>query len=594
MLSRLSYIACTTILLYVAFIFYPKWNAEAGESSLGYDAATYYWYLPATFIYKDLKEQKFGDSITAKYRFQSTFAESYVHDSGNRVIVFSAGMAVMQLPAFAVAHLLARPLGFDADGFSKPYQVALQLLGLCWAFIGLWFFKKLLLYYFTDATTAITLLLLVLGSNYLNYSGIDVTLTHSLLFTIYVLLLLNTRQFYIRPTGKYAARVGLLTGLLILIRPSEMIAVLIPLLWNMESISLAAIKNKLAFLLKQYRYILLAIGCAMLVGSIQVMYWLYVTGQPFVYSYDFGFSWKSPHFWLYTFSYRSGWLVYTPLLAFAFVGILPFLFKGKNKVAVITFFLLNYYIVAAWDVWWYGGMGGRPMVQSYAVAFLLIATWVEYLRTTKWLKWPAMAIMLVFSYVNIWFTYNAHSYKGLYDATSMTKEYYWAVIGRFNVPDYTVRYKDTDEYYSGEPKNLTLIYRNSFEDDSNATTVNALSGKRSLFMGDGREYSPEMRIPYQRSDADWVRMKATIHLSCWDWDVWKRIVFHVGFMDEQSAFVKRRRIILNNATDQLDAEIYFDVKIPEADYDSLDILIWNPGSSCPVMVDDVELWSFDE
>ena len=82
MLSRLSYIACTTILLYVAFIFYPKWNAEAGESSLGYDAATYYWYLPATFIYKDLKEQKFGDSITAKYRFQSTFAESYVHESG--------------------------------------------------------------------------------------------------------------------------------------------------------------------------------------------------------------------------------------------------------------------------------------------------------------------------------------------------------------------------------------------------------------------------------------------------------------------------------------------------------------------------------
>ncbi len=82
MLSRLSYIFCTVLMLYVALIFNPKWENTAAETPFGWDAATYYWYLPATFIYKDLKEQKFGDSIIAKYQLTSSFCESYVHESG--------------------------------------------------------------------------------------------------------------------------------------------------------------------------------------------------------------------------------------------------------------------------------------------------------------------------------------------------------------------------------------------------------------------------------------------------------------------------------------------------------------------------------
>ena len=215
MLSRLSYICCVALLLSVAMIFYPKWNNEGTESPLGYDASTYYWYLPATFIYKDLKKQEFGDSINAKYKFNAAFEQSYVHTSGNRGITYSSGVAVLQLPAFAVAHVLAQPLGFEPDGFSKPYRVAIQAWSLIWVLIGLWFFRKLLLFYFSDKVVDITLLLLVFGTTYLNYNAIDVTLTHSWLFTIYVFLLLSTRAFYLQPSRKYAVSIGLLTGLLI-------------------------------------------------------------------------------------------------------------------------------------------------------------------------------------------------------------------------------------------------------------------------------------------------------------------------------------------------------------------------------------------
>src|SRR5690606_32788596 len=103
MLSRYAYIICVGLLLYAALIFNPKWKATGRESSLGWDASTYYWYLPATFIYHDLKEQKFGDSIIDKYGFTPAFEQAFLHKSGNRVITYSSGLAVLYLPAFFVA-----------------------------------------------------------------------------------------------------------------------------------------------------------------------------------------------------------------------------------------------------------------------------------------------------------------------------------------------------------------------------------------------------------------------------------------------------------------------------------------------------------
>lgn len=595
MLSRVSYITCALLIAWVALIYNPKWEYAAGETPLGWDASTYYWYLPATFIYKDLKQQKFGDSIIAKYDFTPEFEQSFVHESGNRVITYSSGLAFMHLPAFAVAHVLTKPLGYPADGFSRPYQAAVHIWSVLCALIGLWYFRKLLLHYFSDKVTAITLLLLVFGSNYLNYTGFDATLTHSWLFSIYVLLMLNTRSFYQQPSYKYAIRIGLLTGFAILIRPSEMIAVLIPLLWGMESIMPTAIKNRFMFLWKHMKFIAVTSALVIAIGSIQIIYWLYVTGQPLVYSYaEKGFSWKHPHFMNYTFSYRSGWLVYTPLLIFAFVGLLPFLFKGKNKVAVISFFLINYYIVSAWDIWWYGGMGGRAMVQSYAVLFLIIATLVEYLLHTKWIKWPGFAVIALFVYVNIWFTYNAHLANGLYDPTGMTKQYYWHVVGRFNVPKHTLVYKDTDEAFEGTPENMQQLYLYDFENDTTASDAYAISGARSLYMHGGKEYGPNMKFAYKPGQADWLRAEADIKLNDYEPDNWRMVQFNIVFKNGNEQ-VKSKMIRLNRfAHKDLIKHAYFDVKIPEQAFDTVQVIFWNPGSSKPMWIDNVKIYSFNE
>jgi hypothetical protein len=49
--------------MYTAFIFYPKWKQSGVEATISWDASGYYMYLPALFIYQDIKTCSFKDSV---------------------------------------------------------------------------------------------------------------------------------------------------------------------------------------------------------------------------------------------------------------------------------------------------------------------------------------------------------------------------------------------------------------------------------------------------------------------------------------------------------------------------------------------------
>ena len=170
--SRLVYVCCAMLMCYASFFFYPRWQHSGTEAAISWDVSGYYWYLPSIFIYNDLKHQSFKDSILNKYHPTNTeFMQGMKLDNGNYVMKYAAGMAVMYLPFFTAAHLLAGALGYPRDGFSPPYQFAIQFGGIFISIIGLWYLRMLLLNFYRDKVVAIVLALLVFGSNYLNYSA---------------------------------------------------------------------------------------------------------------------------------------------------------------------------------------------------------------------------------------------------------------------------------------------------------------------------------------------------------------------------------------------------------------------------------------
>lgn len=593
MSSRLSYIFCVLFMLYACFFFYPKWDKHGGEATIGWDVSGYYWYLPSIFIYDDLKQQGFAEELVKKYEPTPTFGQAWKHESGNYVMVYSSGMAFMYLPAFTIAHLLAQPLGYPADGLSLPYQFALQMQSLLVALIGVWFFRRLFLLYYSDKVVAVLLLLLVFGTNYLNYSAIDGSQTHNYLLTLYVFLLLATHRFYETFRARHAVAIGLLCGLAILIRPSEMISVLIPLLWGLESLSVPAIKKRFAFLWKQKKNLFIAAACVILVGSIQLIYWFYVTGRPLVYSYqDKTFSWLHPHLYDYTLSFRSGWLRYTPLMLFSVIGIIPFLRSGRNKVAILCFFAINLYIVSAWDIWWYGGTGGRAMLHSYPIILFPFASFLQEMFRRKWLAYAAAPFILVFAYVNIWFTYNAHAGQGLYDSEGgMTRAYFWSVIGRYHVDEEIFKLKDTKELYQKDVEKTRLLYQNDFEKDTITTCDKPpIKGQRSLCIIPQQLSSPVYSFAYTHPNTEWVRAQATFSALGKEWSGWRMRQFIVRFTN-RGENVKENLIRVDRWLEHATPEdLYIDVKVPAAPFDSVSILVWTPGSAEHLLMDDLKVW----
>lgn len=596
-MSKLACFFSCLAIFFVSFIFYPRWEKPTVNATISWDVSGYYWYLPATFIYKDLKQQAFADSILQKYVPTPERQQSFKHSSGNWVNVYSSGMSIMYLPFFTIAHFISRPLGYPADGFSLPYQLAVQMSSVLIAFIGIWYYRKLLLRFFNDGVVSIMILLLVIGTNYLNYTAIDGALTHNWLFTLYTMLLLNTDNYYTKPQKRYAINIGLLIGIIVLIRPTEIIAILIPALWGIENIKIASLRRRLHFLLLNKKHVIVTALLVILIGSIQVFYWYYVTGNFLVYSYEEkGFSWLHPHFIDYTLSYKSGWLTYTPLLVFSFLGIITFLRKGKNKVLVLTFFILSWYITSAWDIWWYGGTGGRAMIQAYPIILFPFAYFIDSIRKNNNAKWLFTPIILLFCYVNIWFTYSAHAEGGLYDPNGMTKAYYWHVVGRYNVPEHTKIFKDTDEYFTGVPHNLTLLYSNDFEDSSIASSNHVIEGQYSGYIDKDVEFGPEFTIPFNKKNADWVRASINAKVSSKEWDYWRMPQFIISFIrSSEKNYVKSNMIRINRFIEPGTLQnLFFDVKVPQEQIDSIKVWLWNPGSYHPIIVDNLKLYTFEE
>ncbi|MEM6805622.1 MAG: hypothetical protein AAF696_29765, partial [Bacteroidota bacterium] len=424
------------ILLAYLFIrigsFYPRYENQATEATLSWDVFGYYLYLPSYFIYDDLGGLGFIDEVFETYHPAADFHAAIKQPNGNYVMKYPMGMSVIYSPFFFLGHLYALSTDYPADGFSHPYQLAIWLGCILYALLGLTILRKVLLRYLSDLSTALTLLIIGIGTNYLNYVSFDGAMSHNALFTIFASILYLSILWHEKPDIKKAIGIGLLAGLAALTRPTEIIILLIPILWGVSD--KASLEKKIS-LLWQYKFHVLALGAAVaFIGSWQLIYWKSLSGSFLYYSYeDQGFTWLwGHHIFDGLFSYRKGWFIYTPVMILAILGFIP-LFKANQKLfwPILIFSLLNLYIIYAWDIWWYGGsFGARPVIQSYSLLALPLAFLLEYIIQAKKRVLQIMTAIFVILCIdlNAIMTWQAHTDAGIWDAEYMTKVYYWKIF----------------------------------------------------------------------------------------------------------------------------------------------------------------------
>lgn len=574
-------------LLIAAACWYPKWSKPVWEATISWDVSGYYWYLPAYLIYQDPVQMDFRDEILEKYKPSWDFYQAFPHGEGF-VMKYPAGLALQYLPFFAVAHLWAGLSDYPADGFSFPYQAMIHWGSLLVAFWGLWLTRLNLRKYFRDEVVAIVLLCIGIGTNYFNYASIDAALTHNYLFTLIALLVWLTIRWHEKPTRGKSLAIGALVGLAALTRPTEIIVGLIPLLWGWDGF-----QNRMAKLWRLRGQLALAALATALVGSIQLLYWKSATGQWLVYSYqDQGFSFLSPHLSNVLFSYKKGWLVYTPLMSLALAGF-AFLWKKKELCwPVLLFFLLNTWIVASWDIWWYGGsFGQRAMVQSYALlAFPLAALMAEKRLWPVWIPAVVFGIAL-----NLFQTVQAHN--GALDAENMNKAYYWHIF--FN-PEVTVEDQlilDSNERPFRRKEGKEQLFFRDFEtpahDSAQISRDTAWSGLHSLKIGP-LEYSPAYSIPFDSA----LHPAGGLHLSGRffgykkEWDIWKMGQLHAAFLRQGETLrdnqVRVPRVMRSKEWVEIGADFHF----PKEPFDEIRVYFANFSEVKTVYLDDLTLEVF--
>jgi len=598
--SKAALFICYALILGTAIFYYPKWENSQTEATLSWDVSGYYFYLPAIFIYQDLKKVDFKEDIYVKYRPASDLQQVFEHPNGNYVMKYSAGQAVLYSPFFLIAHALARPLGYPADGFSRPYQVGISVGSLLMALLGLFMLRRILLRFYSDGVAGITLVTIVFATNYLNYTAIDGAMSHNWLFTLYTLLIWQSIRFYERPHAWRAVIIGGLVGLMALTRPTEIIAGLIPLLWGVDGLEKA--KERLKFFMSGPGLSLLILSGTVMgaVGSIQLIYWKYVSGDWIVYSYqDQGFSWLRPHIWEGLFSIEAGWLTYSPAMVFALLGFVPLYFWQRKLFWLsVIFALLFMYITFAWDIWWYGGsLGQRAMIQAYPLLALPLAAFYAQIRQWALLKYLSIPVLLLFMYFNLWITHQAHR-GGLFKSEQMTVPYFKAILLRFEVPLSTQKLLDTDELYEGPTRNQRVLLTENFESDSlqKSCSLPAIEGQHSFCLNQQQQFTPLFQVAYQREENEnWIRAAVTVHCPQKEWTFWQmtQLVVRLTRGDEK---VKERQIRLHRFLhDGQTRRLHLDVSLPEgALVDGVEVLLWHANGTKTLLVDELVVSAFAE
>lgn len=502
-----------------SLVFYHNW----GDYLLGNgDSLGYYNYLPAFFIHHDLIDAESRQTAYARRKNRSEHAnETFTPEElplhalvganykGRYVNYYTCGIALLETPFFLVAHALAKPLGYKADGYSLPYRMALSLSGCLYGLLGLFFLRKILRGLFDETTTSITLLIVGMATNLYYFSTYNPFMSHNHLFCLVAILIWATIRFYDTFERRYLFVIAFLGGFISLTRPIDALFLVIPFFykvysWRTLSERIQLIwSRKLDFLIAAFFFILPIVP--------QLFYWKLQTGHWIFNSYgeSFKFNFKHPELKRGLFYFQNGWLAYTPVMALAVLGI-AFLFKKRDFLVPILLFLPTYcFVIYSWWCWNYiNGYGSRPMIDTYAFLAIPLSMSVDFIRRLPiWGRLPLFSLVGLFGLVNIWQTQQTNLHVLFSEDGSLP--YIWNILPKTKLDYSALIAFDSQMFQPSNPTFIKTVYNNTFEDSvasPNSIRENVSNGQVAYKIPSG-SYSATYRGTIADFEgAKWVRI----------------------------------------------------------------------------------------
>ena len=394
------------------------------------DGVGYYAYLRSALIDHDLNFE--NDYLAGNKSFVMGRVDAQGHllrelytKTGHVENHFSVGPAILWAPVLVTVHLAVVLLDrfgahIPADGYSRPYVVAMGLTTAFYGFLSLLLMFRMARKYFEPQWAFLATIGIWLASSLPVYMYFNPSWSHAFsAFAVALFLWYWDRTRPQRTLGQWAI-LGLLAGLMGNVYYPNVFLLIFP---GLEIVHLFRIRqrgpNQANVPLGKLVSCSAVFGAAFAVSLLptfvtrQIIY-----GNPFESGYPGlrTWNWTSPAFWSVLFSSDHGLWSWTPILCLAVIGLF---FLAKRDVLLgagsILTFLLYYYFIAACPFWdGFSSYGNRyflsltPLfILGLAASFSAFSSWVGKASRAMALAGSAIALFVVWN-VGLIFQWGTH------------------------------------------------------------------------------------------------------------------------------------------------------------------------------------------
>ncbi len=479
------------LLVYIGLFVGVKQPAQQWDRVINSDGKGYYAYLPAIFIYQDL-DYRFVETYESTYypSDRSVFKEFRLDHNGQTVNRYFAGLAVLWLPFFFLAHLITLLAGMPADGYSIIYQYAIGVATLFYLWVGCRaLFSILIRLGASQVLSSFILIAITLGTNMVFYAIIEPSMSHIYSFALITLYILSLLNYFRTKDHRWFLLFTVAYGLIVITRPTNaLVILLLPFMAG----SIQTLKEGMNHIWKNKPLFLGGISIFILIIALQPLLYFFQSGQLWIYSYgEEQLEFLNPKILSILFSYNRGWFIYTPLALLSLTGLIALYRDNKLRfISLIVFLATSIYLASCWWVFYYASKcGQRVFIDLYPVLAILLFNLFSLVNRKSWrmLWYIVIALLILFNMIQFY----QHT-KWIFPPATITGSIYWDA--------FTTIHPKARVYLPEEAVSATLTMSNDMEkkkrwmNEHTLTGNHAYSGASSSLINDALPYGIGLEI----------------------------------------------------------------------------------------------------
>jgi hypothetical protein len=376
------------LLLVLVFGFYSMYRQSWSMSA---DSKLYYVYLRSMFFDGDL-------NFTNDYMKMGGPLYSMNHQTGYWNNPFAVGCSILWFPSFLTGHLYAKSFGYPADGYSEfPYGISINLGGLFLAWIGLVLLVSTLQKFFDSKIALLIPLTIWYGTPLTFYTNQQPNLDTALSFFTGSLFLYLYFHLAEKPTTQKWIALGITAGICMLVRPQNVILLIIPAVLLLNLFIKAIKQKKKKDVLSLFRWGSLLAIFTIVTFLPQMLVWQVMYNSPVTIPQgDHWMEWGNPKITQVLFSSNHGLFTWTPILILGVIGLAFFFIKDRwNGSALFLAFAAMVYINSVPNDWWGGSaFGGRRFSSTFPILAIGLASLLKPFFDKKLFRYAVIAVLL--------------------------------------------------------------------------------------------------------------------------------------------------------------------------------------------------------